>query len=173
MGSELEALLKPAHSGDNDTYAHAITLISSLKTSPSCTRIATSTLLKSCQQVQNSKADAITLDEIKSVYAARLAVCELLEAGAAVPSQCSSFAPADPAKPGGSLASYFTRNKRTLANNKDNLETINFTKLVDCLKGLGSRPQWWTSYTNARQNAVIMCQAVRGEIEKGNLPSLC
>jgi len=34
---------------------------------------------------------------------------------------------------------------------------------------LESRPQWWISYSNARQNAVLMCHAARHEVEKDEM----
>jgi hypothetical protein len=48
-------------------------------------------------------------------------------------------------------------------------DDIKGQQLGQCLKSLESRPQWWTSYSNNRQNAVVMCQAARGQIEKGEL----
>lgn len=166
LGSELATLLKgPKIKEDNLTYTHALTLIASLKTSATCTRLATSTFLTSCQEIESSEN---LLDEVKSVYAARLAVCELLEAGTTVPSQCSPFIPTGSSKRDGVMTSYFTRTKRAPATDTGRFEKVNTTKLVYCLQGLGSRPQWWTSYSNARQNAVVICQAVRGDIERGN-----
>ncbi|OKL55663.1 hypothetical protein UA08_08963 [Talaromyces atroroseus] len=41
-----------------------------------------------------------------------------------------------------------------------------------CLSGLESRPQWWTSYSNSRQNAIVICQAARVETEKEELLNL-
>lgn len=44
--------------------------------------------------------------------------------------------------------------------------------LEQCLRSLESRPQWWTSYSNNRQNAMIICQASRIEAEKEEMLSL-
>lgn len=44
--------------------------------------------------------------------------------------------------------------------------------LEQCLKSLESRPQWWTSYSNNRQNAMIICQASRIEAEKEEILDL-
>ena len=44
--------------------------------------------------------------------------------------------------------------------------------LEQCLKALESRPQWWTSYSNSRQNAMVICQASRIEVEKEELLEL-
>lgn len=44
--------------------------------------------------------------------------------------------------------------------------------LEQCLRSLESRPQWWTSYSNNRQNAMIICQASRIEAEKEEMLGL-
>ena len=44
--------------------------------------------------------------------------------------------------------------------------------MEQCLKALESRPQWWTSYSNNRQNAMVICQAARIETEKEELLNL-
>jgi hypothetical protein len=44
--------------------------------------------------------------------------------------------------------------------------------LEQCLKTLESRPQWWTSYSNSRQNALVICHASRIETEKQELLDL-
>jgi hypothetical protein len=44
--------------------------------------------------------------------------------------------------------------------------------LEQCLRSLESRPQWWTSYSNNRQNAMIICQASRIETEKEEMLGL-
>lgn len=41
-----------------------------------------------------------------------------------------------------------------------------------CLKALESRPQSWTSYSNSRQNAMVVCQAAQIETEKEELLNL-
>ncbi|KAK5141615.1 hypothetical protein LTR04_002533, partial [Oleoguttula sp. CCFEE 6159] len=148
-------------------------------TSPSCNRIATATLLNSCSSLDahggadKSSTESI-LDEVKSVYAARLAVCELTGAKATIPDQCSSFVPVERDGKrqgfGGFLRRKGRRSKAT--EYTADYDDITEVQLEQCLRALESRPQWWTSYSNARQNAVIMCQATRSEIEKDELLSL-
>jgi len=36
-----------------------------------------------------------------------------------------------------------------------------------CIKRLEERPQWWTTLSNNIQNAMVICAAVRHEVEKG------
>ncbi|KAI9751642.1 MAG: hypothetical protein M4579_005967, partial [Chaenotheca gracillima] len=49
---------------------------------------------------------------------------------------------------------------------------VNETQLGECLRALESRPQGWTSYSNARQNAFVMCEASRSMIERDELLEL-
>lgn len=177
MDADFASLIKIRRAEEPDTYRHALSLISSLKSSASCVRLATATLLTSCQEIEKSSQNGsgraetseIILDDLKSIYAAKLAICELLEAGATVPSHCSALLPSEAPKTKGSVASYFVRKKQTSKTPHDKQNKLENTKFIHCLKSLESRPQWWTSYSNSRQNAGILCQAVRGQIERGRL----
>ncbi|KAJ5380598.1 uncharacterized protein N7496_003026 [Penicillium cataractarum] len=136
-----------------------------MNASPSCNRVAATRLVTSCQDLGgkgNTDPDTNqVLDVIRSVYAARLAICELESAGAVVPQPCIPVTVPIPS-PSNSGFRFFRRFKsmdcdETLLPKKD---------LEQCLRSLESRPQWWTSYSNNRQNAMIICQASRIEAEK-------
>lgn len=138
-----------------------------MQSSPSCNRLAASTLLTSCQSVEGSSANAEgLLDDLKSVYAAQLAVCELTGAGSPIPQHCGSLMWSE-------LSSGKQGLRGFLSSRSEKLHAITGTRDLDqkqlshCLKSLESRPQWWTSYSNSRQNAAVMCKAARIEIEKG------
>ena len=158
-------------------FAQALGLLTSLESSPSCNRLATSTLVKSCQTLdgpledtdQASENPEAFLDKVKSIYAARLAVCELVEAGASVPAQCSPMMPKEPAKKQHGFKGYLGRNGRLKNGNGETWghDSVSPGQLSHCLKSLESKPQWWTSYSNGRQNAIVICKAVRIDIEKG------
>lgn len=167
---DLASLLhfQPTH--QEDVFSQALQLLDSLNSSPSCNRIAASRLLTSCQSIKGSsegghgKVAAETLDFVKSLYAARLAVCELTGAGATLPTDCSPVATSP-------------EDQKHVLNSHQNILSLEegripTGKLELCLKSLESRPQWWTSYSNSRQNAVVMCQAARIEIDKEELLSL-
>lgn len=123
-------------------------------------------LLTSCQSLSSAESSGgaeivHTLDQVKSIYAARLALCELSGAGATIPVSCSSI--------------------RIASDRIHNDSTIDLIDIADdfaapivegCLRGLESRPQWWTSYSNSRQNAIVICQAARIEIEKEEILNL-
>ena len=150
---DFTALIRPMTENNSGIYTHALQILSSLQTSPSCIRSATSTLLESCHSIDGSKTDVESqIEDVRSIYAAQLAMCEITSAGSSVPQSCKALAPlrdATPHRNGGSLR-------------------LRKTQLGDCLQTLESRPQWWTSYSNSRQNAVVMCQAARFDIDKGN-----
>ena len=141
-----------------------------MKSSPSCNRIAATRLVTSCQSIGGKAAslgteDYVTLEHTRSLYAARLAICELNGAGTSTPAPCSPVVVLPPQKKGlfGSATKYKLQ---------DNIEDAIPQHLGSCLKSLESRPQWWTSYSNSRQNAVVICQASRIENEKEELLGL-
>lgn len=164
MSPDLAAFVRSSSLQKPEVYSQALTLLDSMQNAPSCNRLAASTLLDSCQSIEGSTSGAeSSLEDVRSIYAARLAMCEIVRAGAAVPSHCKPFQHLN-----GNARQRVQdgtggvgRNKQTGANEVDSRH------LSQCLQSLESRPQWWTSYSNSRQNAVVMCQAVRADVEKG------
>lgn len=150
--TKLTSFVRPIADDYSGLYAQALELLVSLQASPSCNRIATSTLLDSCQAIDGSRSNGEeSLDDIRSTYAAQLAMCEIMSADSAVPHSCKALAP-EPNK-------NVDQSKGT--------KRVWKAQLSECLQLLESRPQWWTSYSNNRQNAVVICQAARVDIEKG------
>lgn len=166
-GTDLTALIG-SHLGDqSEVYTQAVQLLTSMQSSPSCNRLATSTLLTSCQSIEGSNANTEgLLDDLKSIYAAQLAVCELTGAGSAIPQHCGSLMWSETFTGKRGLRGILSSRGETLHGNTRSRD-IDQKRLNQCLKSLESRPQWWTSYSNSRQNAVVMCQAARIEIDKG------
>lgn len=78
-------------------------------------------------------------------------MCEIVSAESSMPDSCRSLVPVFDSK----------------AHKPLSQKSIRKGQLSQCLQILESRPQWWTSYSNSRQNAVVMCQAARVDIEKG------
>jgi predicted transcriptional regulator len=100
------------------------------------------------------------------VYAVRLAICELNGAGTSIPPSCLPVTFPPPRKKG--IFGFPPKSKLPV----NTADSISAQVLESCLKSLESRPQWWTSYSNSRQNAFIICQASRIESEKEELLSL-
>jgi hypothetical protein len=155
----------------DSVFSEAIHLLESMKSSPSCNRIAATRLLTSCQTLDDhakvpTSDISMTLDRVKSLYAARLAICELSGAGTTIPAACAPL----------QVDSVKTHNGARPPSidvlGSESLDPIPSTMLDACLKALESRPQWWTSYSNSRQNAMVICQAARIEVEKEELLKL-
>lgn len=152
-------------------FNEALSLLESMKSSPSCNRMAATRLVTSCQSIggkadRNEADNYVTLDHVKSLYAARLAICELNGAGASVPPPCLSVTVPPAQKKG--FFGFSTKGKSQTTM----VDSMPAGTLESCLRSLESRPQWWTSYSNSRQNAVVICQAARVEIEKEELLEL-
>ncbi|PWY83745.1 hypothetical protein BO94DRAFT_519292 [Aspergillus sclerotioniger CBS 115572] len=167
----MASLLKSINEERDVLFSEALGLLESMNASPSCNRMAVSKLVASCQSIGGRSVTAttntfVTLEHVRSLYAARLAICELNEAGAAVPPPCIPITVQLPQKKGifGISSNYKPRFNAVESVSKGQLET--------CLKLLESRPQWWTSYSNSRQNAVVICQAARFESEREELLEL-
>lgn len=140
-------------------------MLESLKASPSCHRLAASTLIHSCQTVDGSSTTSEgSLEDLKSVYAAQLAICEVTEAGSGPPKSCDPFLPNEQLRLGQTL------NQGLVQQN--GLDSKLKGQLSICLQSLESRPQHWTSYSNNRHNAVIMCQAARFHVDKDEIIKL-
>lgn len=123
-----------------------------MQRSPSCHRLATSVLLKSCQSIDSAKDDVeVSIEDTRSIYAAKLAVCEIQSADTDVPPSCQTL----------------TSTRKTGLFKKAGAQPVTKSHLSHCLQALETRPQWWTSYSNNRQNAVVICQAARADIERG------
>ncbi|PYH75244.1 putative nuclear membrane fusion protein Kar5 [Aspergillus vadensis CBS 113365] len=171
MDVDLASLLTSKNHQREVLFSDALGLVQSMQTLPSCHRMAVSKLVTSCQSIggRSDKPDPntfTTLEHIRSIYAVRLAICELNEAGAAVPTSCHPLTMRLPQKKGffGLSTDYKTHFNAA--------ETVTKGQLESCLRSLESRPQWWTSYSNSRQNAVVICQAARFEIERGEIIEL-
>ncbi len=83
-------------------------------------------------------------NDIRVQFAARLAICEFEATGISYPKECRKL------EDGGASD----------------------TELPRCVKRLEEKPQWWTSLSNSIQNVVVICTAVKHEVEKGLLALL-
>ncbi|KAF3044332.1 hypothetical protein E8E12_008530 [Didymella heteroderae] len=134
--------------------------------------MAASHLMNECKLLEHapdfakSRPEAY-LDNVKTEYAAKLAVCELLSAqppnSAVPPLHCDILVPSSRAcNKGGWWSQAPTKTGRQCYPEHKEYQ------YSQCLKTLQSSPQYWTSFSNARQNAVVMCQASRDAIEREN-----
>lgn len=171
---DVGALFSHTASRNQRVITQAVDFVVSMQTAPTCTRMAASHLMNECKLLEHapdfakSRPDAY-LDNVKTEYAAKLAVCELLSAqpiNPMPPPNCDILVPTSRAcSKGGSW--WYSRPETTL-NEKQCYPDFKEHQYVHCLKTLQSSPQYWTSFSNARQNAVVMCQASRDAIEREN-----
>jgi hypothetical protein len=136
--------------------------------------MAASHLMNECKLLEHapdfakSRPEAY-LDNIKTEYAAKLAVCELLSAqpsNSMPPPNCEILVPTSRACSKG--GTWWYSRPETTVDDKQCYPEMKEYQYSQCLKTLQSSPQYWTSFSNARQNAVVMCQASRDAIEREN-----
>lgn len=146
---------------------------------PSCQKLASAAILNSCSSL-NHKSTLSTdqgvdsmLEKAQSIYAARLAVCELIDVNAPIPDACNPFRPTQRNTRKTGFRGYFNDNGPT--------DPIPYYKVYEdqtaqhldlCASSLASKPQWWTSYSNARQNGLVMCYGMRAQVERGMLSAV-
>jgi hypothetical protein len=165
---DLASLLFQKAIQKDEIFSHAITILDSLKSAPSCHRLATASLVDSCSSLERSRDGETSLAEEREKYAARLAMCELMGAKIVVPHQCSYFVPETVGCPKQMHAMGFNMWRRGSGENKKPcFREVSTVQMENCLAALNERPQWWTSYSNALQNVLIVCQASRNSVEKG------
>ena len=170
LKTDLTSFVRPSTIEQSEIYTEALSLLASIQSAPSCNQLATSTLLTGCQSIDGSAPNTeASVEQARSTYAAQLAMCEIMSAGSAVPQQCRLLEP--PKARASHRGPRGTANAVTDEDTSEKSEVVS-RQLSQCLKALESRPQWWTSYSNSRQNAVIMCKAAREYIAKGELVKL-
>lgn len=145
---------------DSTTYKKAIIFLEELKTTSSCHRLAASTLVQTCQTLDQKTDLDVALSDVKEEYAAKVAACELTavldKSRDVVPKACKAFLPS----------------KNACAKSEASGEKLCYAhtsrpQVVACISALQDRPQSWTSYSNALQNVHHTCQAFRFAIDKG------
>lgn len=171
---DVGALFQHTTSRNQRVITQAVDFVVSMQTAPTCTRMAASHLMNECKLLENAPDFAKArpeayLDNVKTEYAAKLAVCELLSAqpyNPTPPPNCEMLVPTS--KACGRGGTWWYSRPETSMNDKQCYPEIKEYQYAQCLKTLQSSPQYWTSFSNARQNAVVMCQASRDAIEREN-----
>lgn len=169
---DLGTLFQHTASRNHRVITQAVDFVVSMQNAPTCTRMAASHLMSECKLLEHapdfakSRPEAY-LDNVKTEYAAKLAVCELLSAqpnNPVPPTNCEMLVPTSHAC--SRRGTWWYSRPETTVNEKQCYPEIKEYQYTQCLKTLQSSPQYWTSFSNARQNAVVMCQASRDAIER-------
>ncbi len=169
----VDSLFRYTASRNQKVITQAVDFVLSMQTAPTCTRMAASHLMSECKLLEHAPDFAkhqpeAYLDNVKTEYAAKLAVCELLSAqpsNPAPPPYCDILVPSSKACSKG-VNRWWAKSETT--SDKQCYPEFKDYQYTQCLKSLQSTPQFWTSFSNARQNAVVMCQASRDAIEREN-----
>lgn len=152
----------------HEIMSQAFRMLQTMETTPECHQVAARDLINDCESLDNESVDpknGNVLDNVKSLFAARLAVCELSGAHATIPRECNILVPSSNACVRSGLRSFFSRQEAT--STQLCYPEATHTQFKRCLVALEARPQSWTSYSNARQNAVVMCQASKEAVREG------
>ncbi|KAJ9637470.1 hypothetical protein H2204_004894 [Knufia peltigerae] len=125
-------------------FEKAMHVIDNLATQSTCQQTAAAQLLITCkasEKASNHKpVNHELLERSKSAYAVRVAVCETGEGRATIPPACRPVLDIP----------------RRL---QGEIDVVNAKSLTSCLEGLMLEHYYWTSYSNSRQDANILCQA--------------
>lgn len=145
-------------------------IIRSVEDLPVCSKVATAALITSCAGMNTDPETTVDnyIEQANTVYAARLAVCELVDASVTIPSECNDFVPTRKTTGKRSVYSWLRPDgpSEPITHYQD-YEEVTEKSLQSCTKALGAKPQFWTSYSNSRQNAVVMCHAMAASVQKG------
>ncbi|THY83263.1 hypothetical protein D6C95_08515 [Aureobasidium pullulans] len=140
---------------------------------PSCQKLASQALLNTCSEIDHATSLAtdkgidVMLERSKSIYATRLAICELMDANAVIPASCSPFRPVENDSKFNGFRGFIVNGYFTKPTTQHKFE--DHGDLDQCSASLSSNPVWWTSYSNARQNAVLLCHSMRSELDKDDM----
>lgn len=119
-------------------------VVDALAQQSTCHQTAAAHLLLTCKAIgadmDKDDGERELLERAKSVYAVRVAVCETGEGRAAVPSACTSIL--------------------DIPQRLDHeIDVVSSKTLAPCLGALMGEHYYWTSYSNNRQDANILCRA--------------
>jgi len=141
-------------------------IANSFNSAPSCESIASAALAYSCGSLDTSNGNLI--EHVKTVYAARLAICELLNANIEIPRQCSAFVPHPDSYKKVEMKGFLKGGRLSNANllyPKYDAETEAHTD--ECTTALYETPQYWISYSNNKQTTLSICQAMHAGDQAG------
>lgn len=170
-GLNYDRFLGPDSKVDS-TLQTAIRKFKELETAPSCNKMASSALIYTCATFKgDGEAPDTTekaLDEEKSLFATRLAICELSDSDdqSLVPSECASFVPT---KSNTKKKGWFGYVHEKPIPRYPDYDKATRRDRDRCVAALMKSPQTWSSYSNAKQSANQWCPAVRGDIERDEM----
>ncbi|KAF2243777.1 hypothetical protein BU26DRAFT_109008 [Trematosphaeria pertusa] len=152
-------------------YVRAIQILEKTNTQPICQRRAAMNLINDCRELEqqpnhdDSKTEE-ALEFQKDAYATRLAVCEIDRAKARIPDACSVATLSSEACHQKQGWRFYLQRRSHNSTTELCYPQASPKQVAACMKALHDKPQDWTSFSNARQNALTMCQASRDAMER-------
>lgn len=156
-----------------DVFAKAEDYLNSLRAKPLCYQVAAKDLIDSCQSLDQKTNDPTSRDfehiraAAKTEFTVRLALCEMHDAQAQIPKPCVNFLPSS--KACSSSRQWALRKHQPQQDKALCYPPSDATRVKQCLAELWVGPQSWTSYSNAQQNALLVCQATYEARERDSL----
>lgn len=152
-------------------YENVFDVVNAVHDMLPCNKIATSMLMNSCLQPADNGAPL--LEALGTLYGTRLAVCELFNARADIPASCKPLVPTPELVTKATVKSFIRNGMLTDPSlSFDAYDSATAAASQKCTKALYSKPQTWTSFSNSKQNSLAICQAMRVEIEKGQIAAI-
>jgi hypothetical protein len=146
---------------EGNQYAESITHLDSLRSTPTCFEIATA-LTNYCHSVgvdsEHVKDRAVELENSRKLFAIRLAFCELKPANPSLPAQCSAIISS------GDTKEHWYQRKSQVNETFAPPKTVDLC--LDAVYRVKDHSEWWTSYSNNKQNVDAWCHLSRVAIEK-------
>lgn len=150
-------------------YDRALKVLASFETLPSCNRQAWSQLISSCSDLDTLydssepvQSSELAADDTQSVFATRLAICELSAVSTEVlPSTCAALLTSDG---GESPEMNGKREHKTHPSFFSGPSLLSRHKA--CLADIFRDTRFWTSYSNSLQNARTICEVSKKHVEK-------
>jgi hypothetical protein len=142
----VDALFQYTNSRNHKVITQAVDFVVSMQTAPTCTRMAASHLMNECKLLENAPEFAklrpeAYLDNVKTEYAAKLAVCELLSAQPSnpmPPPNCEILVPST--KACAKSGTWWYSRPETTMNDKQCYPDFKEYQYTQCLKTL--RKSW-------------------------------
>lgn len=173
LETNLQALIHDVSGSTEKELVDTLQWFSKLPSETSCVQLAAMELMTDCKLLDNPTEFAkehpqLSFDDINNEYSAKLALCEIIAGKpdhSSAPAHCDAFVPSAEACLKRSWVPW-GRSNPGAPNQVLCYPEAGKTKLHQCLKTLHSKPQYWTSYSNANLRATNICHLSRHAIER-------
>ncbi|KAI9657842.1 MAG: hypothetical protein M1831_004078 [Alyxoria varia] len=156
-------------------FKRAIQITEDMQHESTCHKQAVLSLGSSCNKIDvkgsEHNPDVNRLAEShEKLFGARLAVCEIAQAHVAIPKECNIMLPINSTENNHSWKRFWSPQPNTKPD--WTYQPVSEVETVHCITALHRVVQFWTSYSNAKQSAVSLCQASRSDNQRGEYQAL-